>query len=259
MPIQASSPLSQILLGSLVPTVAIVGWEIMARLGALPPESFSMPSEIILAWIKAILNGQLIVQTMQTVASMLLALVIAICIGVTGGVLLGLSRSLEKISSLTIELLRPIPSVALIPLSLLIFGFGYRMSAFTAAFASVWPILIMTTDSIRSTDRTLKEVGALLQLSFLERTRRITLPAAAPGIMVGIRVAAGIAVVVVVTTEVVANPIGLGYGLTVAQQSLQAALVWATLIWLGLIGWLFNYSVASAERRWLSWYWEVRA
>lgn len=245
-------------MGGLVPVLALVVWEAVSRMGVLPSDSFSMPSEIIAAWARAVQDGSLVVQTLQTVASSLLALAMATFIGVGCGVLLGLFRPFEKVTSLTIEILRPVPSVALIPLCLLIFGFGYRMSAFTAAFASVWPVLIMTSASVRSTDRTLNEVGMLLQLSFFTRLRRITLPAAAPGIMMGIRVAAGIAVVVVVTTEVVANPIGLGFGLTVAQQSLRADLVWATLIWLGLVGWSFNYVVARIEKRWLNWYWEGR-
>lgn len=258
MALQTPSPLNRILLGGLVPTLVLVFWEVVGGLGVSSTRSFSRPSEILLAWVGAILDGSLLTQTMQTIISSLLALVVATGIGVACGVLLGLSRPLEKITLLTVESLRPIPSVALIPLGLLIFGFGYEMNVFVAAFASVWPILIMTTLSIRSIDRTLNEVGALLEVPFFERLRKIILPAAAPGIMVGVRVAAGIAVVVVVTTEIVANPMGLGYGLIVAQQSLQTALVWATLIWLGLVGWLLNYLVASGEKRWLGWYWDGR-
>ena len=95
----------------------------------------------------------------------------------------------------------------------------------------------------------------ILEFALTERIWNLALPAATPGIFVGIRVAAGIAIVVTVTSEIVTNPRGLGYGMIVAQQSLQADLVWATLVWIGIVGWLVNWGLARLERRWLRWYW----
>lgn len=258
MSVQASSSLNKVLWGGALPVLLFLAWEIASRTGSIAPESFSKPSSIVQAWAVAIGDGTMLTQTLQTLSSALIALCIAVVIGVGCGVLIGLSRAVAGTTSLTIEILRPIPSVALIPLSLLIFGFGYQMSASVAAFACVWPILIMTAASIRTTDSTLKEIGSLLQLSYFQRMRKVVLPAAAPGIMVGIRLAVAISIVVVITTEIVANPMGLGYGIIVAQQSLQTDLVWATLIWIGVVGWLINYLTLKVEKSCMSWYWESR-
>jgi sulfonate transport system permease protein len=100
-------------------------------------------------------------------------------------------------------------------------------------------------------DGRLIEVGRLLGFSFARIIVKFALPAALPGILVGIRVSAGIAIVVTVTTEIVTNPRGLGFAMTMAAQSLQADLVWATLMWVGVIGWLVNWSLERLERRWL--------
>ena len=133
------------------------------------------------------------------------------------------------------------------------------MSAAVAAFACFWPILIVTAAAVRGIDPRLIEVGRMLGLSLPRRILKLALPAAIPGIMVGVRIAAGIAIVVTVTTEIVSNPRGLGYGMTIAAQSLQADLVWATLLWVGVIGWLVNWAMLCLEQRWLAWYWAGRA
>ena len=104
----------------------------------------------------------------------------------------------------------------------------------------------------------LDEVGRMLGLSPARRTLKLALPAAIPGIMVGVRVAAGIAIVVTITTEIVANPRGLGHAMTMASQSLQADLAWATLLWVGIVGWCANAGMLALEQRWLRWYWAGR-
>jgi ABC-type nitrate/sulfonate/bicarbonate transport system permease component len=149
--------------------------------------------------------------------------------------------------------------VALIPLSLLVFGFSRNMSAAVAAFACFWPILIVTASAVRGIDPRLIEVGRMLGLSLPQRILKLALPAAIPAIMVGVRVAAGISIVVTVTTEIVSNPRGLGYGMSMAAQSLQPDLAWATLLWIGVAGWIVNWAILRLEQRWLPWYWAGRA
>ena len=102
------------------------------------------------------------------------------------------------------------------------------------------------------------EVGGMMGFSLATRIRKFALPAALPGIMVGFRIASGIAIVVAVTVEIAANPRGLGYGMIVAQQSLHADLMWATLVWLGVVGWFANWGLLALERRWLRWFWTQR-
>ena len=247
------------LLGALVPAAVAVLWEALSRAGALSEDGFSRPSRWLVAGGQALADGSLLQQTGETFGAAAQALAIAAAAGISFGTLLGLSRPLERATTLTIDALRPVPSVALIPLSLLVFGFSRNMSAAVAAFACFWPILLTTIASVRGIDPRLVEVGRMLGLSRGRRIWKLALPAAVPGIMVGVRVAAGIAIVVTITTEIVANPRGLGHAMTMASQSLQADLAWATLLWVGVVGWAANAAMLRLEQRWLRWYWAGRA
>lgn len=238
-------------MGAVLPILFLSLWEALSRAGVLSEDGFSRPTRFVVAGAKALADGTLLEQTGQTFAAAAQALLIAALAGIVIGAILGLFRPLERAAQLTIDALRPIPSVALIPLSLLLFGFSRNMSAAVAAFACFWPILIVTISAVRSVDARLLEVGRLLGFSFGKIIWKFAIPAALPSIMVGIRVAAGIAIVVTVTTEIVTNPRGLGFAMTMSAQSLQADLVWATLLWVGVIGWLVNWSLERLERRWL--------
>jgi NitT/TauT family transport system permease protein len=245
-------------LGAIVPAAVAVLWEGLSRAGVLSEDGFSRPSRWLLAGWDALRDGSLLQQTAETFGAAALALGIAAAAGISIGALLGLSRPLHRSTTLTIDALRPIPSVALIPVSLLIFGFSRNMSAAVAAFACFWPVLITTTAAVRGIDPRLIEVGRMLGFSAARRAVTLALPAAIPGIMVGVRVAAGIAIVVTITTEIVANPRGLGHAMTMASQSLQADLAWATLLWVGVVGWGANAGMLALEQRWLRWYWAGR-
>ncbi len=248
----------RVLLGALVPMGLVVAWELLGRLDVLPPDTFSRPGLVFPAVLRALADGSLLKQTGETFASAIIGLAIGGLTGVAGGALLGLFWPLERIATLAIEMLRPVPSVALIPVALLVFGFSQNMTVSVVAFACFWPILIVTISAVRAIDPRLIEVGRMLGFTLVERIRKLALPAALPGIMVGVRIAAGIAIVVAVTVEIAANPRGLGYGMIVAQQSLNGDVMWATLIWLGLVGWLANWGLLRLERRWLRWFWAAR-
>ena len=114
------------------------------------------------------------------------------------------------------------------------------MEVTIVAFTSLWPMLVLTRTAIRSTEPGLLEVARVLQLGVVKRSLSIVLPAALPRIFVAVRLSAAIALIVAVTVEVVANPIGLGYGMMMAAQSLHPAASFAFLVWIGLVGWIFN-------------------
>lgn len=231
----------------------LLAWEGLSRAGLLAEDGFSRPSRFVAAGARAMADGTLPRQTLESLAAAVLGLAVAVVLGVATGALLGLSRPLERAAQPTIDALRPIPSVALVPLALLVFGFSIGMSASVSAFACFWPVLLVTISAVRGVDPRLMEVARMLGFGRAHRILKFALPAAAPGIMVGVRVAAGIAIVVTITTEIVGNPRGLGYGMAIAAQSLQADLVWATLLWIGCVGWALNHGLNALERRGLRW------
>jgi ABC-type nitrate/sulfonate/bicarbonate transport system permease component len=236
-------------MGFIVPMFVLASWEALSRAGVLSEDGFSRPSRWSVALGRALLDGTLLTQTAQTFAAAAQALFIASLIGIALGAVLGLFRPLERVAQLTIDALRPIPSVALIPVSLLVFGFSREMSAAVAAFACFWPILLVTTASVRNVDPRLIEVGRMLGFALPKIILKFAIPAALPGIWVGIRVAAAIGIVVTVTTEIVTNPRGLGHAMTMAAQALQPELVWATLIWVGMVGWAVNWLLERVGQR----------
>ena len=224
--------------GIIVPALAIAVWEAASRTGILKLEFLSRPSDILAAGIDGLRDGSILLATAQTFEAGGLA--IAVVAGVLAGTTLGLSRPIERTVGPTIEALRPIPAVAFIPLTLLLFGFGLPMEGTVVAYACVWPILIATVAAVRGIEPRLLEVAQALELSFAERMRKIILPAALGRINVGVRVAVGFALVVAVTVEIVVNPRGLGYSLIVAQQSLRIDLMYAQLLWLSILGYAVN-------------------
>jgi NitT/TauT family transport system permease protein len=237
--------------GLVIPVVLIALWEIGARVGTLPPDTMSQPSVIVAAGWEALRDGSLLVATAQTFQTALLGLALGAVIGIALGSLIGLSPVLEAIIGPTLDTIRPVPAVALIPLALLIYGFGLRMEVLVITFAAIWPILIVTVAAVRGIEPRLLEVARVLEMTPLKRMTRIILPAALARIAVGIRVSAGVALVVAVTVEIVLNPQGLGYGMIIAAQSLRPDLMWAQLLWVGFAGWAFNTLLLTIDRRWL--------
>jgi NitT/TauT family transport system permease protein len=242
--------MKRVLVGALLPVLVFVFWEAGSRAGVLPTDTFSRPSDITAAFAAGVADGSIPLATWLTVQAALFGFAIAAVAGILVGVVLGLSPFLERTVGPSIEALRPVPAVALTPLTLLLFGFGLRMEAAVVAFACIWPVLIVTIAAVRGIEPRLLEVAQTLELTFAARLRKIILPAALGRIVVGLRVAVSISLIVAVTVEIVMNPRGLGYGMIIAQQSLQPALMYAQLLWLALLGWGLNALLTRTLGQW---------
>ncbi len=149
----------------------------------------------------------------------------------------------------TIESIRPIPSIAILPIALIALGFGYRLEITIVSFACMWPLLILTRAAVRGVEPRLMEVSRALRLTPAARVAKIVIPAALPRIFVAFRLAAGIALIVAVTVEIAINPLGLGHAIMTAQQALRPELMLAYLVWLGVVGWGLNALLVLAQQR----------
>ncbi|WP_342363879.1 ABC transporter permease [Terrarubrum flagellatum] len=235
--------------GLVVPAALILAAEIAMRVFGSSSMSLAAPSDILAAFARIVVDGSMLAATRDTLIAAGTGLVLGGVIGLALGVLLGLVKQLDRLLEVTIEAIRPIPSVAVLPIAMLVFGFGYRMEIAIVAFSCLWPIMILTRAAMSGIEPRLMEVSRTLRLSAWDRVRKIILPAALPRIMVAFRLAAAIALVVAVTVEIAANPLGLGYGILVAQQGLQPAAMLAYLVWIGLVGWGLNTLLSMAQRR----------
>jgi NitT/TauT family transport system permease protein len=240
--------MSAIWRGALIPAAIVLLWEIGGLLGLLPV-AVSTPIDIAIAVAFGLANGTLIVATAQTLQAVFGGLLFAAVIGVVVGIVFGRSRVLQSIIGPTLAALRPVPAVAFIPVALAIFGFGAPLEISIVAFACVWPILIVTTDAVRNVEPHLVDLWRVLELAPGKRVRRIAIPATIRRIGPGLRLAAGVAFVVAVTVEIVVNPRGLGYAMTAAQQKMEPDILYAFILWTGLIALLFDFLVLELGRR----------
>lgn len=236
--------------GAYLPVALVLLWELAARTGLIVAESLSYPSAIAVSAYLALADGSLFKATGETFGAALGGYALGAGLGIVCGLAFGLSRLLASLMRLSTESLRPIPSVALIPLALLVFGYGFRMEIAVVAFACFWPLLIMTENAVLSVDVRLLEVARALGFGVVRRVIKVVLPASLPRIFVGLRLAAAIALVVAVTVEITTNPIGLGYGIIVAQESMRPERMFAFICWIGLLGWMLNWLLLRAQLRW---------
>ncbi|MCA3239248.1 MAG: ABC transporter permease [Curvibacter sp.] len=214
-------------------------------------DALAPPSQALIAFTNAMASGSdsgVLRATLFTLGSASAGLMLGAGLGLAVGILLGLSRRAASMSFLSIEMLRPIPSVALIPLAMLVFGFGFRMEISVVAFATFWPLLILAQAAARQIEPGLLEVARALELSPWARIRKILLPAMVPRLFVALRLGVSIALVVAVTVEIAANPHGMGYALMIAQQSLAPDLMLGWLGWIGVVGFTLNAVALRLER-----------
>lgn len=218
------------------------------RAAALGSDSLAPPSAAAKAFAGAAMDGSLWQATGFTLGTAALGLLLGAVLGIALGLVLGLSRRAARLGSMSIEVLRPVPSVALIPLAMLGFGFGVRMELAIVAFATFWPLLVLVQAAVQQVEPRLLEVSRVLGLSARERAFKIVLPAIVPRLFVALRLGVAVALVVAVTVEIAANPNGMGYAMMIAQQSFDPALMLAWLGWIGVVGFAVNAGMLLLQR-----------
>jgi ABC-type nitrate/sulfonate/bicarbonate transport system permease component len=178
----------------------------------------------------------------------------AVLMGLLVGIVLGLSRRTETACRPLLEFVRAIPGVALLPVFIVLFGLGTQMKVALIATGAVWPILLNTIDGVRSVEPLLVDMARTFKLGRWQRLRRIVLPSAGPQIFAGARTALAIAVIVMVVSETVGSSGGIGYFLLNAQRNFAITSMWATIIALGIVGYLLNVLFRIVEAVALRWH-----
>lgn len=232
----------------LLPAILLLAAELALRLSEVKSDSLAPPSEVLIAGLRAAADGSLAIATGQTLLTAFGGLAVGAAVGLVLGIVLGSFAVADRLFDFSIEAIRPVPPIALMPLALMIFGFGFRLEIAVVAFAAVWPVLILTRAAIAGIERQMLDVARVLRLGFASRVVKIIVPAALPRIFVALRLSAGVALIVAVTVEITVNPIGLGYAIMMAGQGLQPDLMLALLVWTGLVGWGLNLLLQTAER-----------
>ena len=232
--------------------VAIGLWELVRALSLLPQDYVPSVPTILRAVVENLDNG-LLAATGETLKAWGFGMLITIGIGVAFGIAIGLSRWADAASRVVVEFLRPVPSVALIPVAVLIFGIGLRMQLLLIVFACVWPVLFNVRYGVQSVDRLLIDTARVSGLARRDVVRRVVFPAALPATFTGIRIASSIALVLAVSSEMVSGSPGLGKLIVDADAAANVELSYAGVFVTGVVGLLLNLGLQIADRRLLPW------
>lgn len=249
----ASASLTNTVKGAAGIAVAIALWEGVRAGGLVDPRDLPSTFAIVQAAVRGILGGELLAAILGTMRSWAPGLLIASIIGIAGGVALALMPRFEITVRPLLEFIRPIPSVALIPVALITLGIGLQVQLILIAFASVWPVLFSTKAGVESIDPRFLETGRIFGLSGTAQTWRIVCPGALPSIATGIRTASAIALVLAITVEMLTGQPGIGYYLQFARLNGQITEMWAAILVTGILGFLVNAAFLTVERLLLPW------
>ena len=229
--------------------------EIVTRSEPVSREFLPYASDMLRRVPGLLVDSEFLSSAGATMLAASLALLIATGVAVPLGVALGSSEIAYRISRMMIELLRPIPSVTLIPLLVLLVGPELEMKVFIATYAALWPILFNTIYSMHDVDPVSKDTARAFGLSRWNVLVRVSLPSAAPLMATGVRVSAGISLMVVISAEILTggSP-GIGSFIKVSSAGIgQAPTTFAAAIIAGVIGFLINAAFQGAEGKFFAW------
>ncbi|MFI1358730.1 ABC transporter permease [Streptomyces sp. NPDC020898] len=187
-----------------------------------------------------------------------LGLAISVVAGVAVGLVIGSVPVLRAVTASTIEFLRPIPSVALIPVAVLLYGADLRSKLLLVVYAAFWQVIVQVLAGIQDVDPVADDTARSYQLGTWGRLRHVMWPTALPYVMTGVRLAATVALILAVTAELVIGAPGLGQEIAVAQTSGAVPQVYALVLVTGLLGVAVNLVARAVERRALHWHQSVR-
>ncbi|MFD4529379.1 ABC transporter permease [Streptomyces sp. NPDC058470] len=232
--------------------------EAVPRLG-LVKEAYFPPTSRIAAALGQELTDEVFWTALgDTLTGWALGLAIAVTAGILAGVVISVVPHLRQVTASTIEFLRPIPSVALIPLAVLLYGSELRSVLLLVVYASFWQVLIQVLYGVQDVDPVAEETARSYGLDTWARIRHVLWPSALPYVMTGVRLAAAVALILTVTAELVIGAPGLGKSIGVAQTSQAVPEMYALLVVTGLLGLLINVGARAVERRALAWHQSVR-
>ncbi|WP_369264070.1 ABC transporter permease [Streptomyces sp. R35] len=232
--------------------------EVVPRVGIVKEAYFPPTSRIASAFWDEITDGAFWSALGDTLTGWALGLAIAVGAGIVVGVLVSVVPYLREATASTIEFLRPIPSVALIPLAVLLYGTELRSVLLLVVYASFWQILIQVLYGVQDVDPVAEETARSYGLGTWARVRHVLWPTALPYVMTGVRLAASVALILAITAELVIGAPGLGARIAVAQTSQAVPEMYALIVVTGLLGLLINVGARTVERRALAWHQSVR-
>jgi ABC-type nitrate/sulfonate/bicarbonate transport system permease component len=229
-------------------------WQIGVDSGVLSPAAIASPTQIAKAAGPVVGSGEYWSAIAHTTRSWALGLGIAVAIAIPAGLLIGSSAVLYDATRVTIDFLRTIPPVVIIPLALLMYGATSSMVIVIIVFGSVWPLLLQAMQGARCVDPMLRDVAATYRIRLRLRALLVVFPSAAPYIATGLRIAATMSLLLAVGAELLGGAPGIGGSIQLAARVPDVPAMYVQIVTAAVIGAGINLVLAKIERVMLPWH-----
>jgi ABC-type nitrate/sulfonate/bicarbonate transport system permease component len=239
--------------GLLLLALLAAAWELTVRTGAITSPSLPSFSEVVRSFLSLTVDGTFAEVFFPTLRRLFVGYALAVLAGVGVGLLMGFFRRVFALLSPLVEILRPIPAPAYIPIAILFLGIDDAMKLFVITLTAFFPILLNTIAGVRNVDPILKDTGRTFGLGQRELLSRVVLPGAATYIATGMRVSLATALIMTVISEMVAGNSGIGYFILDAQSTFRVTEMYSGVLALALVGFALNALFVLTERRVLRW------
>ena len=255
--------------GLIVPVIAILVWQLFSSMGWVNPLVLPSPLAVVRKWFEYLapaeayssgnwlmwlVSGELIRDTMGSMYRVVTGFVVGAGLALPLGLSMGSSQRVYAWMNPLVQVLRPIPPIAYIPLSILWFGLGNPPAIFLIAIGAFFPVLINTIAGVRHVDgiylRAARNLGASQRVLFT----RVMLPAAVPYILSGVRIGIGTSFIVVIVSEMIAVNNGLGFRILEAREYFWSDKIIAGMISIGMLGLAIDYGVTRLNNHLLRWH-----
>ncbi|MEG4588847.1 aliphatic sulfonate ABC transporter permease SsuC [Microcoleus sp. MOSTC5] len=238
----------------IVPIVLIVSWQLLVQVGWLSTRILPAPTGVLSAGIRLAITGELFHHIGISSWRALVGFIIGGSIGLILGFLNGIFPIAEKLLDTSVQMIRNIPHLALIPLVIVWFGIGDQARLFLVALGVFFPMYINTFHGIRSVDAGLIEMGKVYGLNATSLLWQVILPGALPSILVGVRFSLGIMWITLIVAETIAADSGIGYMAMNAREFMQTDVVVLSIIMYALLGKFADAIARKLEEKWLAWH-----
>jgi NitT/TauT family transport system permease protein len=256
--------------GLLVPVVILILWEAGSRFGLFSAVLLPSPTAVAIKWWAYLLplqsqeanqsyftwlfSGELLHDAYSSLYRVIVGFIIGAALALPVGLLMGASNRIYQLLNPLMQILRPIPPIAYIPLAILWFGLGNPPSFFLIAIGAFFPVLMNTIAGVRQVDGIYLRAARNLGVNQWTMFSRIILPAATPYILAGVRIGIGTAFIVVIVSEMIAVNDGLGFRILEAREFMWSDKIIAGMITIGMLGLLIDTAVSRLNNHLLRWH-----
>jgi sulfonate transport system permease protein len=245
--------LQAITLGAVIPLGVLGLWSLAVALHLMRPQILPGPIDVWQTGIDLVRGGDLFAALAVSLKRVVLGLLIGGTLGLIAGTAMGRSRTVDAYLGPTLRTLCQIPTIAWLPVFMLIFGIGEELKLAIIAKATFLPIMLNSFAGMRTAPARFHEVADVLELNPSQRLRLVTIPAALPLLVAGLRLALSNAWHVLIVVEMLASAAGIGHLMAWSRTLFQLDVVFVTIVVIGATGWLMDAAMRWVERRFSPW------